>query len=74
MHSTHTPDYVGMDMTALQRVYSQEMDRFKASLLNGTPWEEVQECRLNVTALSFELHKRLSNSGKHPAASNERAR
>jgi hypothetical protein len=66
-------DYSRMDFIALRREYGQEMEKFKQSLLNGTPWEEVQQCQLNVTAVSNELHNRLQLGSKHPAEYSKRS-
>ncbi|TCZ67905.1 hypothetical protein [Flaviaesturariibacter aridisoli] len=67
-------DYERMDIESLRRAYTREMDQFKTSLLNGTPWEEIQQCRLNVSSLSVALHNRLSTANRPRAGHTRRTK
>jgi hypothetical protein len=73
MYPLNASEYSRMDIIALRDLYNREMDKFKESLLNGTPWEELQQCRLTLTSLSVELHNRLRPDGTNPAENLTRA-
>ncbi|RYZ00859.1 MAG: hypothetical protein EOO11_00120 [Chitinophagaceae bacterium] len=62
-----------LDLDALQGVYAKALADLRTSLLNGTPWEEVQEHRFQVTTLSIALHRRLRSGSLHPAEHRNRA-
>ena len=56
-----------LDLEGLQQVYAKALSELRTSLLNGTPWEEVQEHRFQVTTLSIALHeRRRSHCPCHP--------
>ena len=61
-----------MDAEALRDVYEKESAKLKASLLNGTPWEEMKDQRQRVTELAIALHKKINSSG-NPAESVDRS-
>ncbi|GAA4335576.1 hypothetical protein [Flaviaesturariibacter amylovorans] len=56
-----------MDLDGLQLEYAQALSELRSSLLNGTPWEQVQEHRFQVTTLSIALHRRLQSGSLDPA-------
>jgi hypothetical protein len=61
-----------MDVDAVRAAYEKEAAQLKASLLNGTPWEEMKDQRQKVTELAIALHKKLYISG-NPAESTDRS-
>lgn len=56
----------------LRDTYEKESAKLKASLLNGTSWEELKEQRLKVTELAIALHKKI-NTSSNPAESTDRS-
>jgi len=56
----------------LKDVYEKESTKLKASLLNGTPWEELKDQRQKVTELAIALHKKI-NTSSNPAESTDRS-
>jgi hypothetical protein len=61
-----------MDTEALRDVYEKESAKLKASLLSGTPWEQMKDQRQKVTELAIALHKKINSSG-NPAESVDRS-
>lgn len=57
---------------ALKDVYEKESAKLKASLLNGSSWEEMKDQRQKVTELAIALHKKINSSG-NPAESIDRS-
>jgi len=62
-----------MDAEALRDVYEKESAKLKASLLSGTPWEEMKDQRQKVTELAIALHKKINSSSGNPAESVDRS-
>lgn len=61
-----------LDTDALRDAYEKESAKLKASLLNGTSWEEMKDQRKKVTELAIALHKKINTSG-NPAESLDRS-
>lgn len=61
-----------LDVDALKNAYEKESAKLKASLLNGSSWEEMKEQRQKVTELAIALHKKI-NSTANPAESTDRS-
>jgi hypothetical protein len=61
-----------LDTDALKEAYEKESAKLKASLLNGSSWEEMKDQRKKVTELAIALHKKINSSG-NPAESTDRS-
>jgi hypothetical protein len=61
-----------LDVDVLKNVYEKESAKLKASLLSGTPWEEMKDQRKKVTELAIALHKKI-NTTSNPAESVDRS-
>lgn len=61
-----------LDVDALKDAYEKEAAKLKASLLNGSSWEEMKDQRQKVTELAIALHKKINASG-NPAESVDRS-
>jgi hypothetical protein len=61
-----------LDVDELKNVYERESAKLKASLLNGSSWEELKDQRQKVTELAVALHKKI-NSSSNPAESTDRS-
>lgn len=60
------------DVEELRSTYEKEAAKLKASLLNGSSWEELKEQRIRVTELAIALHKKI-NISSNPAESADRS-
>ena len=60
------------DVDELRNSYETEAAKLKASLLNGSSWEDLKEQRLKVTELAIALHKKI-NTSSNPAESADRS-
>lgn len=56
-----------MGVEELMQLYRQSAQDFRTCLANGTPWEDVQELRLQVHTLEMELFKKLKRGAQNPA-------
>lgn len=61
-----------LDVDELRNVYEKESSKLKASLINGTSWEELKDQRQKVTELAIALHKKINSTG-NPAESADRS-
>lgn len=61
-----------LDVDALKNAYEKESAKLKASLLNGSSWEEMKEQRQKVTELAIALYKKI-NTTTNPAESTNRS-
>jgi len=61
-----------LDADDLKAAYEKESAKLKASLLNGSSWEEMKDQRKKVTELAIALHKKINTSG-NPAESLDRS-
>ena len=61
-----------LDAEALKDIYEKESAKLKASLINGSSWEEMKDQRQKVTELAIALHKKINSSG-NPAESIDRS-
>lgn len=63
-----------MEQQELQEAFERAASQLKNALLSGTPWEEVQEHRFQVTTLEIALHRYRRNTGGDPSQSPRRSR
>lgn len=61
-----------LDIDSLREAYETEAAKLKASLLNGTSWDDLRDQRKKVTDLAIALHKKINTSG-NPAESADRS-
>ncbi|GAB4092554.1 hypothetical protein [Flaviaesturariibacter terrae] len=54
-------------------MYANAAVKLKDALLDGTPWESVQEYRHAVTELEIALYKKVRLPDSHPAGNQNRA-
>ena len=60
-------DLSRLDQVALQDAYNGATRKLCEALLNGTPWEDVQEQRFLVTTLGIALYKYRRRGSGNPA-------
>jgi hypothetical protein len=61
-----------LDLETLKNMYAGEADKLKQSLLGGSAWEEVQECRHRVTRLEAALYQKIRTGNFNPAETENR--
>lgn len=65
-----------LELEDLRMLFEKESSNLKTALLNGSSWEDVQDQRKKVTALSIALHKKMQASlivSDNPAESTDRS-
>jgi len=60
--------YLNVSQADLEALYASASQRLKSALLDGSPWEEMQELRHHLTELVAALHSKRNGAGFHPAA------
>jgi hypothetical protein len=63
---------LALELETLQELYLQAATKLKEALLDGLPWEEVQELRHDLTDLEIALHLKARETGKHPSGNGNR--
>jgi len=62
-----TDELETLDLEDLQLLYDRSVEDFRNSLLRGTPWDQVQERRFQVSVVSIALYERLQLAHQNPA-------
>ena len=62
---------IPLPLDALKDMYANAAAKLKSALLEGAPWESVQEFRHDVTELEIALYKKVRTTSPDPASSPE---
>ena len=58
---------INLDLDTLKDMYANAASKLKTALLDGSPWDSVQEYRHDVTELEIALYKKVRSGSLHPA-------
>jgi hypothetical protein len=58
---------VNLELETLKDMYANAAVKLKDALLDGTPWEAVQEYRHDVTELEIALYNKVRSADLNPA-------
>jgi hypothetical protein len=61
-----------LHLEVIKDMYANAAAALKQALLDGAPWEALQEYRHDVTELEIALHNKLRSSSFDPAGSPDR--
>ncbi|RYZ00539.1 MAG: hypothetical protein EOO11_01190 [Chitinophagaceae bacterium] len=63
---------LALELEALRALHLETATKLKDALLDGSPWEAVQEYRHDLTGLEIALHQKIRETGKHPSGNGNR--
>jgi hypothetical protein len=63
---------VQLNLEVIKDMYANAAVRLKQALLEGAPWEAVQEYRHDVTELEIALHNKVRSASFDPAGNPDR--
>jgi hypothetical protein len=61
-----------LNLEVIKDMYVNAAARLKQALLEGAPWEAVQEYRHDVTELEIALHNKVRSTSFDPASNPDR--
>jgi hypothetical protein len=63
---------VNLELDTLKDMYANAAIKLKEALLDGQPWEAIQEYRHDVTELEIALYKKIRVTNLNPAENRNR--
>jgi hypothetical protein len=63
---------IQLELDTLKDMYANAASKLKEALLDGTPWNAVQEYRHDVTELEIALYNKVRQPNTHPAGNQNR--